>query len=193
MGIVFITGGARSGKSVYALSRAQMLSGEKAFIATAQALDDEMKIRIEAHKKERGNTFDTYEEPIKIAELVETLKHRYDVMLIDCLTLWLSNVMYAGLRVEGEVNNLINVINVGADLRVCPESEGQSHRIVPTERLYGVSPTIFIVSNEVGMGIVPENRLARQFRDYQGILNQHIASIADEVYMLIAGISVKIK
>jgi adenosylcobinamide kinase/adenosylcobinamide-phosphate guanylyltransferase len=181
MGIIFITGGVRSGKSAYALSRAQMLSGKKAFIATAQALDDEMKIRIEAHKKERGNTFDTYEEPIKIAELVETLKHRYDVMVIDCLTVWLSNIILAGVDVTYEMDRL-----VGATLAVTQNHDEDMAEASP-------APTIFIVSNEVGMGIVPENKLAREFRDHLGILNQNIASIADEVYLLVAGIPMRIK
>ncbi len=176
MGIVFITGGARSGKSAFALSQAQGLTGEKVFIATARAQDEEMKVRIETHKTQRGSVWDTYEEPIKIAELIESLKQRYDVMLIDCLTLWLSNVMHAGVDVTHEMDRL------GGVILAVPQRAGISS-----------APAIFIVSNEVGMGIVSENALARQFRDYQGILNQHIASIANEVYLMVAGIPVKIK
>ncbi len=177
MRIIFVTGGARSGKSAYVLSQAQILPGKKAFIATAQSLDDEMNRRIDIHRKERGSTFDTYEEPIKISQIIEELKPRYDVLLIDCLTLWLSNIMYTGLDVVQEMDKLVGAIL--ADARV-PRA--------------GASPAaIFIVSNEVGMGIVPENTLARQFRDYQGIVNQHIAGIANEGYLMVAGIPMRIK
>ena len=177
MRIIFITGGARSGKSAYALSQAQILPGKKVFIATAQALDNEMSRRIDIHRKERGSTFDTYEEPIKISQIIEELKPRYDVMLIDCLTLWLSNIMYAGLDVVQEMDKLVGAVL--ADAR---------------DPRAGASPAaIVIVSNEVGMGIVPENTLARQFRDYQGLLNQHIAGIANEVYLMVSGIPVRIK
>ncbi len=171
MYITFITGGARSGKSAYALAQAQKLSGKKAFIATAQALDDEMQARIKMHKKQRSNVWDTYEEPMEPARLIEELKSRYDVLLIDCLTLWLSNIMYAEMDVMKEIEKFAG----------CLITQGKEQ------------PTIFIVSNEVGMGIVPENKFARIFRDYQGLLNQHIAGIADEVYMLVAGIPLKIK
>lgn len=191
--VVFITGGTRSGKSAYALSRARMLPGKKAFIATAQALDDEMNRRIEMHKKERGIAFDTYEEHVKIADLIEALKEKYNVMLIDCLTLWLSNVMYAGVDVMQEIDRF-----AGAILAVIQNNNPVIRRGEVTSTLQHssnitVSPAIFIVSNEVGMGIVPENKLARQFREYQGILNQQIAGRADEAYLMVAGIPLKIK
>ncbi|MGB9736655.1 MAG: bifunctional adenosylcobinamide kinase/adenosylcobinamide-phosphate guanylyltransferase [bacterium] len=200
MRIIFVTGGVRSGKSAYALSQAQTLPGKKAFIATARALDDEMRERIEAHKRQRNNVWNTYEEPIKIAELIDELKSRYDVILIDCLTMWLSNVMHAGLDVIQEIDKL-----VGATLAVA-HRQGQALPLHLSQQVAGrgnprdcpqagasPAPAIFIVSNEVGMGIVPENPLARQFRDYQGILNQHIAGIADEVYLMVASIPVRIK
>ncbi|MCL4558371.1 MAG: bifunctional adenosylcobinamide kinase/adenosylcobinamide-phosphate guanylyltransferase [Deltaproteobacteria bacterium] len=211
MRIIFVTGGARSGKSAYALSQARILPGKKAFLATAQALDNEMSRRIDIHRKERGSTFDTYEEPIKISQIIEELKPRYDVMLIDCLTLWLSNIMYAGLDVVQEIDKLVGTIladarTQGAGASPAPTlgnvDDGPRAGASPAPTLgnvddgprAGASPTtIFIVSNEVGMGIVPENTLARQFRDYQGILNQHIAGIAIEGYLMVSGIPVRIK
>lgn len=93
--ITIVLGGARSGKSYYALTEASQIKGKKAFIATAEALDDEMHIRIENHKKERGSDWDTYEEPLHIAPIIDRIKGRYNVILLDCLTLWVSNIMHA--------------------------------------------------------------------------------------------------
>ncbi|MDP2754417.1 MAG: bifunctional adenosylcobinamide kinase/adenosylcobinamide-phosphate guanylyltransferase [Nitrospirota bacterium] len=181
--LVFITGGARSGKSTFALKEASKISGNKAYIATAEALDEEMKERIEKHKKQRGNGWDTYEEPIKISEVIKKIEGKCNVIVIDCLTLWLSNLMHAGSPITDEINNLIDVLtNVGA-WHGMPHCRGGSR----------TAPTIFIVSNEVGMGIVPDNELARNFRDMAGILNQKIAEIADEVYMVVAGIPIRVK
>lgn len=164
----FVIGGARSGKSSFALKEALKIGGLKAYIATAQALDDEMKERVQKHKLERGSGWDTFEEPLNIISLMGEIHEKYDAVLIDCLTLWLSNLMLSGKDVKKEIKAL-------ADL-------------LPT-----VNCQLFIVSNEVGMGIVPDNALARQFRDLAGTLNQKIAGIADEVYLVAAGIPVKIK
>lgn len=164
----FVIGGARSGKSSFALKEALKIKGLKAYIATAQALDDEMKERVQKHKLERGSEWDTFEEPLNIISLLKEIHEKYDVVLIDCLTLWLSNLMLSSKDVTGEIKAL-------ADL-------------LPT-----VHCRVFTVSNEVGMGIVPDNALARQFRDLAGTLNQKIADIADEVYLVTAGIPVKIK
>lgn len=167
--IVFITGGARSGKSSFALKETGKIKGKKAYIATAQALDEEMRERIEKHKLDRGQEWATFEAPIKIAELISKINGEYDVILLDCLTLWLSNVIHKNLGLESEIKKIIDALN---ELK---------------------HSTIYIVSNEVGMGIVPENKLARQFRDIAGILNQKIAEVSDEVYILAAGIPLKIK
>jgi adenosylcobinamide kinase/adenosylcobinamide-phosphate guanylyltransferase len=167
--IVFILGGSRSGKSTYALEQASTVSGEKAFIATAEILDEEMRVRIQKHKKERGKDWDTYEEPLYIASLIESLKNRYDVVLIDCLTLWLSNIMHAGLDVEDEVKRFASTISDN-----CPA-------------------LLYIVSNEVGLGIVPESPLGRKYRDNLGFLNRRTASVATDVYFMVAGIPLKVK
>ncbi len=166
--IIFIIGGARSGKSSFALNEASKIKGQKAYIATAEALDNEMKERIERHKKGRGDEWDTYEEPLKITAVLSDIKNRYTVVVLDCLTLWLSNIMRNRLEIENEINTFVNSLE-----------DFPCH--------------VFIVSNEVGMGIVPDNELAREFRDWAGFLNQKVAEIADEVYLVTAGIPVRIK
>ena len=167
--IYFITGGARSGKSAYAEKLALGLAGKRAYIATAQALDAEMAARIAKHQKDRGHAWDTYEEPL--AELLRKLSGRYEAVLLDCLTLWLSNIM----------------AHTDGDGMVISRSE----ELVAALRAFG--GVCIVVSNEVGLGIVPDNPLARKFRDFAGILNQKVALAADEVYFTAAGIPVKIK
>jgi len=167
--MVFVTGGARSGKSSFALSEALKIAGKKAFIATAEETDEEMKDRINRHRQDRGNGWKTFEEPVAIARLVKGIDGRYPVIVIDCLTLWLANLMMSGLDPEKETGRLV------AALRALKKSR------------------VFIVSNEVGMGIVPENELARRFRDMAGRLNQRVAEVSDEVYVTFSGIPVKIK
>jgi adenosylcobinamide kinase/adenosylcobinamide-phosphate guanylyltransferase len=167
--VVFITGGARSGKSRFALEGALRVSGKKAFIATAEASDDEMRERINRHKQDRGEGWETYEEPLKIVDVLGGMEGRYGVVVIDCLTLWLANVMQSALDVDAEIEQLISSLARPS------------------------LPSVFIVSNEVGMGIVPENELARRFRDMAGRLNQRVAGAADEVYVTLSGIPLKIK
>ncbi|HEX9020179.1 MAG TPA: bifunctional adenosylcobinamide kinase/adenosylcobinamide-phosphate guanylyltransferase [Nitrospirota bacterium] len=169
--IYFITGGARSGKSAFAERLANDLNGKRAYIATAQALDPEMAARIERHRKERGGKWDTYEEPLAVAELLRKLSGRCDVALLDCLTLWLSNVM----------------AHTDGDAAVAARSD----ELVSAIRDFGGA--CIIVSNEVGLGIVPDNPLARKFRDLAGILNQKMAQAADEVFFTASGIPVRIK
>ncbi|MBI5026122.1 MAG: bifunctional adenosylcobinamide kinase/adenosylcobinamide-phosphate guanylyltransferase [Nitrospirae bacterium] len=186
--IIFITGGTRNGKSAFALKEASKVSGKKAYIATAEALDEEMRQRIEEHKRQRGDKWITYEEPLKIAEVIKEIEGKYSVIIIDCLTLWLSNLMHTGLSVTETINALIDVLtDVGAGLAL-PNKKSNISKGGPMP-----APTIFIVSNEVGMGIVPDNDLARKFRDMAGFFNQKIAKVADEAYMVIAGIPLKIK
>jgi adenosylcobinamide kinase/adenosylcobinamide-phosphate guanylyltransferase len=169
--IFLITGGARSGKSAYAEELAKSMSGKRAYIATAQALDAEMAAKIAKHQKDRGDGWDTYEEPLAVAELVRKLSGRYQVTLLDCLTLWLSNTM-------------AHTENDGAVL-------GRSDDLVSAIKEF--KGACIIVSNEVGLGIVPDNPLARKFRDLAGMLNQKVARAADEVYFTAAGIPMKIK
>jgi len=168
--VIFVTGGAKSGKSSFALNEAVKHEGKKAFIATAEALDEEMENRIEKHKVQRGEGWDTYEEPLRIAETIARLAGRYSVIVLDCLTLWLSNAMHRGVDIELEIESFLSILR---------HKKQDSH--------------IYIVSNEVGTGIVPENKLAREFRDLAGTMNQKVAGVSDEVFMIVAGIPVKIK
>lgn len=168
--IIFITGGARSGKSGFALADASGIPGRKAFVATARPSDDEMKSRIERHRRDRGDAYDTYEEPLRVADLIRDIEGRYEVIILDCLTLWLANIIFEGLDTDRETDYLV-------------------------DSLTGLHKPgrIYIVSNEVGMGIVPADELSRRYRDAAGFLNQRIAQAAHEVYMAVSGIPVKIK
>ncbi len=169
--IIFITGGARSGKSHFAQELACDFPGRKAYLATAQALDEEMAERIRRHRKSRSAEWQTLEEPLKVPECLETNGDQFSLILLDCLTLWLSNLMMAG-RNEAEL------LDEGERLL---ESAGK------------VSCSLIIVGNEVGMGIVPGNAEARAFRDISGLLQQRIARGADEVYFLVSGLPQKLK
>lgn len=165
---VFVLGGARSGKSSFALAQASVRPGRKAYIATAQPFDDEMKVRIERHRMERPDDWDTFEEPLDLPGLLTKIKDSHEVILIDCLTLWLSNLMLADRDILKETEFLISALTA-------------------------VGGSVFAVSNEVGFGIVPENEMARKFRDLAGTLNQRVAAAADRVYLVVAGIPIKIK
>lgn len=169
-GLTLITGGARSGKSSFALGEALKAGGRRLFIATLEPLDAEMGKRVALHRAERGDGWDTREEPLELASLIGEIAGRYQAAVVDCLTLWLSNVMHSGK----DVNKAIDELSASV--------EGAKR----TMHLY-------VVSNEVGMGIVPENEVARAFRDYAGLLNQRIAAVADEVFLMASGIPVKIK
>ena len=166
--MVLILGGARSGKSGFALKTASAIPGRKAFIATAQALDDEMEQRIARHKAERSAEWQSFEEPLYLGDLIARIQETYDVLLIDCLTLWITNILLGNNDIEGLAQLLLDALSA------CRSS-------------------VFVVSNEVGLGIVPDNRLTREFRDIAGTLNQKVAAVADEVYFMAAGLPLKIK
>ena len=167
MAIILITGGARSGKSTRAESRALGHAGRPVYIATAEALDAEMRERIARHRARRGTQWLEREVPL---ELVQALSETdgAGARLVDCLTLWLSNLMLAGRDWSGETARLAEAL--------------------PLQK----SPVV-LVTNEVGLGIVPENALARQFRDAAGILNQTVARAADEVEFVVAGLPMRLK
>jgi adenosylcobinamide kinase/adenosylcobinamide-phosphate guanylyltransferase len=167
----FITGGARSGKSAFAEELAERISGKRAYVATAQALDEEMAARIAKHRAIRGDAWDTFEEPLAVPELLRKLSDKYPVLLLDCITLWLSNVM---AHSDGDAAVLVRADELVAALR-------------------DFSGSCIVVSNEVGLGIVPDNPLARKFRDLAGTLNQKVAAASDEAYFVAAGIPMKIK
>jgi len=167
MAIILITGGARSGKSTRAEARARAFPGRPVYVATAEALDAEMRERIAKHRARRGSAWLERETPIElVAALVETDGH--GARLVDCLTLWLSNLMHAERDWEKEA-------------RLLAEALGRQN-----------SPVV-LVTNEVGLGIVPDNALARRFRDAAGILNQMVARVADEVEFMVAGLPMRVK
>jgi adenosylcobinamide kinase / adenosylcobinamide-phosphate guanylyltransferase len=163
--IVFVTGGVRSGKSRYAQELA-MRGRQVAFIATAESRDDDMKRRIARHQEERPANWRTVEAPIALPEAIERCGAESDTILVDCLTLWTSNL----LELEGQ--NSARIL-------------AHADRLV--EALRSVPATVIFVSNEVGGGIVPENDLARFYRDMLGFINQRVAAIADDVVLLVAG------
>lgn len=164
--IELVLGGARSGKSRYAAQCAMASGLPVTFIATAQAFDDEMAERIARHRADRPTGWRTVEEPLALAASLAREAAAGHCLLVDCLTLWLSNVLLAGR--EDEIETLIATL---------PTLPGQ----------------LILVSNEVGFGIVPENALARRFRDEQGRLNQQIARLAERVTLVAAGLPLPLK
>jgi adenosylcobinamide kinase/adenosylcobinamide-phosphate guanylyltransferase len=165
--LILITGGVKSGKSTFALRKA--LEYEKrAFVATGVPFDDEMKVRIQRHKEERGELFDTFEEPVNVADILKEIDGRYSVILFECLTTYLGNLFYYGIDVQKELEKLINV-------------------------LISMKSEVIVVTNEVGWGIIPDNELSRKYAEILGRTNTTLASIAKEVYSVIAGIEVRIK
>lgn len=170
--IIFIIGGCRSGKSTYALQTAEKIAAErKIYIATCMPQDDEMKQRVAKHQTARSKSWTTVEEPLKLPEAIHQNSRRADVILIDCLTLWVNNLLMETddqKQIEETISQLIDVL----------------------DRATG---RIVIVSNEVGTGIVPENRLARQYRDIIGLVNQAVAKTAGKVIWMVAGIPVTVK
>lgn len=176
--IILITGGARSGKSKFAERLAKKITTEKKiYIATAQVFDEEMEHRIKIHQSRRGEDWLTIESPFKAEEAINQVKD-FKLILFDCLTIYLSNFICS-------YESLEDMEKIFVDLK-----ELINRLIVAMQKFEG---TIIIVTNEVGSGIVPENKLARVFRDCAGLANQMIAEIADEVYLTVAGISINVK
>lgn len=167
MAVILVGGGARSGKSRHALELARKYGPRLAFLATAQPLDHDMEARIARHRQERAPEFATIEEPLEIAGIIA--RSDADAIVVDCLTLWLSNVMLNfGRNVEHDMENLVGAIR-------------QS------------KAAVILVTNEVGCGIVPETTLGRDFRDRAGLLNQRVAAVAEEVYFMIFGQPLRVK
>lgn len=170
--VILITGGARSGKSNYALNRALEAGARRpVFVATAKPLDREMAARIEAHRQSRPPVFRTVEAALELPEKLTELGSEPDVVIVDCLTLWLSNLVMAGLSDS-------TIAQRGQELAQALRQAGFAS---------------LVVSNEVGWGIVPDNALARRFRDLLGTLNQELAALADEVVLMVAGLPLRLK
>jgi len=165
---VLVLGGARSGKSAYAQALAEGAAPERVYLATAEAGDAEMAARIARHQADRSGGWTTVEEPLALAERLHAFAQLGRAALIDCLTLWLSNLMLAGRDVEAEISRLAEAIGA---------LEG---------------PAVF-VSNEVGLSLVPETKLGREFRDWQGRANREVARACDAVVFVAAGLPTLLK
>lgn len=169
--ITFILGAARSGKSRLAIKLAQQEGGKIAFIATCMPKDLEMKRRIHLHKKSRPRHWKTFENPEDITLLLNNIGSKFNLIIIDCLTLLVSGFMFNGLKetaIEAEINKMLGALKK-------------------------IKARSIIVSNEVGLGIVPENKLARDFRDMAGRVNQLVAAKSDAAFFVFAGIPLKLK
>jgi adenosylcobinamide kinase/adenosylcobinamide-phosphate guanylyltransferase len=165
---LLVLGGARSGKSRYAQARAESLPGDLLYVATAQALDGEMEERITRHRADRGPRWSTLDVPLDLPAALLANAAPEHVLLVDCLTLWTSNLMFAERDLDAETEALATAVAQAAG-------------------------PVILVANEVGLGIVPDNALARRFRDAAGRLNQAIAAVADEVQFVAAGLPLRLK
>ena len=164
--VSLVLGGARSGKSRYAEGLLSLHAGKRIYLATAEPGDAEMRARIEDHRRRRGTSWRTVEAPLDIAPVIAGAGD--DAILLDCLTLWLANLMSAGRDIGKAERELWSALG---DVRA----------------------PVVLVSNEVGLGIVPDNALAREFRDHAGRLNQAMAALADRVFFLAAGLPLTLK
>ena len=170
--IIFVIGGCRSGKSNHALQTAEKMPGNrKIYIATCVPQDAEMKRRVAKHQKERSRSWATVEEPIDLPAAISERSQNADVILVDCLTLWVSNLLMETSD-EEKLAETISQLTDTLEKARCP---------------------IVLVSNEIGTGIVPENKLARQYRDIIGLANQAVAKTAGKVIWMVAGIPVTVK
>jgi adenosylcobinamide kinase/adenosylcobinamide-phosphate guanylyltransferase len=165
---VLVLGGARSGKSRHAEGLAAAHAGARVYVASAEAGDAEMAARIARHREQRGSDWVTVEAPLAVVEAIADHDRADTLIIFDCVTLWVSNLMAAGGDVEAEVGRLADLMPV-------------------------LAGRLVIVSNEVGLGIVPDNALARAFRDEAGRANQMLAAAADEVVLTTAGLALKLK
>lgn len=165
---ILVLGGARSGKSRFAEGLATGSGLDRHYVATGRAYDDEMRERIAKHRADRGDGWTTHEEPVDLTGLLHRIDGPDRIVLVDCLTLWVTNLMMAEEDVAGRSTELVEVVA-------------------------GLSSRLILVSNEVGLGIVPENRMAREFRDHAGRLHQLVAQSATEVYFIAAGLPLKMK
>ena len=168
---ILITGGCRSGKSRFALDYADRHFSKKIYLATAEVLDEEMAFRVDNHRKARGPEWQTVEEPLRVVEKILEYGDQVEAILFDCLTLWLSNLL---LKWED-------------DSKIMDEVE----RL--TKTLKQIQTTLILVTNEVGMGVVPTHPLGRRFRDLSGMVNQRMAEAADTVVFMVSGIPLFLK
>lgn len=165
---ILVLGGARSGKSRHAQALAESMATERIFIATGQAFDDEMRERVARHQADRDASWRTIEAPIALPQAIRDHGNKSAVLLVDCLTLWLSNLLLADADLDAAGDDLVSAIGEG-------------------------SAAMLFVANEVGFGIVPDNALARRFRDAAGRLNQRLAAECDATDLVVAGIPLRLR
>ncbi len=170
--VTLLTGGVRSGKSAYALDLAGKCRGPKSFIATAVPFDDEMKRRIDKHKADRDSLFKTIEAPYDLAAAISGLPCETGVAVVDCLTVWLGNMFHKNNSDEKRICAIVDQLADAA--RSCQSD-------------------LIMVTNEIGWGIVPENEMARSFRDVAGYANRLVASAAQRVFLMCCGLPLQIK
>ena len=182
--IILVTGGARSGKSNFAESLCIKQNNRTAYIATSIPFDDEMKNRVKKHQESRPKEWKTYEIYKDIYSIVEELDNNHDTVIMDCVTLMVNNLMFTyGIEVDKATSQELNEVE-----EYIKEQIKKLMETIKKTNLYFV-----IVSNEVGMGIVPENKLSRIYADFVGRANQLIAKYSDEVYFVVSGIPMKVK
>ena len=174
--LVLVLGGVRSGKSAFAQSLAHRLARRVTVVATARAEDEEMRLRIEEHRRKRPAHWRTVERPTGIGEAARAEEGRADVIVVDCLTMLVANMMSQTARDWSETEARVRK-EVEELLKACE----------------AVSSTVIVVSNEVGMGVVPPYPVGRRYRDLLGWANQHVARAADRVYWMAAGLAIEIK
>lgn len=180
--IILCSGGARSGKSEFAERLALATAGRKAYVATGQAFDEEMIDRIKKHQERRGEIWNNFEVPLHLAIEWQNISQTADVILIDCLTMFTTNHMMAHGSIQGqqdanqlEATVLTELETLLASIKSC---EGK---------------TVIFVTNEIGLGIVPDNKLARYFRDIAGRVNRTVATAADKLFLTISGVTIELK
>ena len=180
--IILCSGGARSGKSEFAERLALATAGRKAYVATGQAFDEEMIDRIKKHQERRGEIWNNFEVPLHLAKEWKNISQSADVILIDCLTMFTTNHMMAHGSIQGQqdANQL--------EAAVLTELEALLTSIKSCE-----GKTVIFVTNEIGLGIVPDNKLARYFRDIAGRVNRTVATAADKLYVTISGVTIELK
>jgi len=170
--MIYITGGSRSGKSSYAQQMAERHAGSLLYIAPARVDDDEMAARIELHQQARGERWQLLEEQLWLTDRLPDVASGYAALLLDCVTLWITNLFFHFEEKQGPVLAEVD-------------------RFI--EMAWQLEEPLYLVSNELGSGIVPENRMARRFRDLAGIVNQRLAAAADEAWLVVSGLPVKLK
>lgn len=164
----FILGGARSGKSRFAESLVLKSGLKPVYLATGRAYDEEMMQRVETHRSRRGGEWETIEEPLALVDALTNASYKGRMILVDCLTLWITNLMMAEADVAKEGAGLVRFLE-------------------------GLEVPIVLVSNETGLGVIPENKMAREFTDFAGAIHQEVANVCDSVYLVTAGLPQKLK